>query len=348
MSIPINLHAINLDINTNYSYYHDYLKLHFNKVLLKSNSPKTQIKVDIQWRKEALGFLDNKNSEKIAANTFLGKDQVCTTRKISKRKKVMFLFNLKDNIMTVKAQTRFKAFKDTLRYKIFKKPQEGFFFELTYPLIYYPLFWYLERFHDTYPIHAGALDMGGKGVVVCGLEGTGKTTLSLLLAKKLGARFLSDNLTFYDNQSIYPCYEPVRIHKNESDLLWKDNFSKINKFKTLKDFYEPTEVNKEGVVPRLFIFPIFSKEFSIDKISQDRCVSKILNLNQLTQELGNYTEYASLFNLLDPQSDIFQKRQKTLSNILSNANCYQLRMRKDDGVEANLERVKQFVVKELS
>ncbi|MCM8774254.1 MAG: hypothetical protein NC820_05930 [Candidatus Omnitrophica bacterium] len=80
-----------------------------------------------------------------------------------------------------------------------------YFFEITYPLVYYPIFWYLEYFKDTHCLHASAIKIGEKGIVICGLEGMGKTTLSLELSQELNGQFISDNLIFYDKTNIYSC-----------------------------------------------------------------------------------------------------------------------------------------------
>jgi len=340
-SIAVNLGSAAINITTNYSRYYNYLYSHFSKTILKKNPDNFNIEAEIKWIKSALGLEYNKEHKRIAANTFLAEDAIGTIRKIEKKKKVKFIFGLKDDKITVKAQTQRKPIKDTFRYKILAKPQESFFFALTYPLVYYPLFWSLENFHNIYTLHAGAISVGDEAIVVCGLEGVGKTSLSLLLAKKLGAQFLSDNIIFYDSNYVYPCYEPIRIHKNEDPYLWQDNFNKINKFKTLKDFYEPKVAYEERTRPIIFIFPVFSNNFSINEVPSQACVNRLLYLNRLAQELGDYSEYASLLSLLKPERNRYQLRHDTLAALLENIKCYEINMRKSEGLKANVDKIKR-------
>jgi hypothetical protein len=260
---------------------------------------------------------------------------------------VQFLFTLNEDRLFVKAQIRTKPFKDFMRYKVFGKPQESFFFELTYPVIYYPIFWHLETLHNTHQLHASAIDVSGQGIVICGLEGMGKTSLSLLLAKELGGRFLSDNIVFYDREKIYPCYEPIRIHKGEDLSLWQDSFDKINQFKTLKDFYQPKGFSQDAAAPKAFILPVFGDKFLIDELDKGNFADNLLNLNQLTQELGNYNEYAALLNLLGKSDDLSSKRPAVLNELLKGARCFKICMRKADGLRENCSRIKNVLIEEL-
>jgi hypothetical protein len=50
----------------------------------------------------------------------------------------------------------------------YKKEIESLFFNLTYYLVYYPLFWYLEIFKKVYLLHASAILLGKDGVVMGG------------------------------------------------------------------------------------------------------------------------------------------------------------------------------------
>ena len=342
-NIPINLGGLKINITTDYSEYYDYLCTHFSKTILTNNPSNFDIETEIKWIDSTLSLEEDKKQKRIAANTFLTEDTIGTIRKIGKKKKVKFIFGLKKDKITVKAQTQYKPLKDTFRYRILAKPQESFFFALTYPLVYYPLFWYLENFRNIYTLHAGAISVKDNGIVICGLEGVGKTSLSLLLAKELGAQFLSDNIIFYDANYVYPCYEPVRLHKNENPYLWEDNFNRINKFKTLKDFYEPKTVHQIEACPKIFIFPVFSNSFSINEISKQIAANRLLYLNRLAQELGDYSEYASLLNLLRLERNRYESRQNTLTKLLDAAKCYEINMRKSDGLETNVGKIRQML-----
>lgn len=347
----IQVHDIKINAITNYIKYYDYWKLHFGKVILEDMIDNCQIQVNADWesgdlRKKMQKKELNKIMTAIGANTFINSESISVIRKIGRKRKVKLDFSLKKDRLVIQATSQKKNFKDKIRYDIFGQPQEPYFFELTYTLIYYPLFWYLEYFKNTHVLHASAVKIRNKCIVICGLEGIGKTTLSLSLAKETGARFFSDNLIFYDDFNVSPCYEPVRIHKTDEKSLWEGNFKRINEFRTLKDFYEPVSFTSDlKEKPDIFILPSFDHEFSVKEIPKDRFVNRLLILNQLTAELGNYNEYAALLNLLKPDFKIWESRQQALTNIMDSARCYEIGMRKADGIERNIQSLKDFIHK---
>ncbi|MCM8774255.1 MAG: hypothetical protein NC820_05935 [Candidatus Omnitrophica bacterium] len=97
--------------------------------------------------------------------------------------------------------------------------------------------------------------------------------------------------------------------------------------------------------PNIFILPLFGNQFWIKEIPSNRFIDRILNLNQLTAELGNYNEYYSLFSLLRLDTNIFSKRKETLEMLLKGAICYEICMCKSDGIYNNISKLKELVIK---
>ncbi|MBD3263991.1 MAG: hypothetical protein GF375_02670, partial [Candidatus Omnitrophica bacterium] len=255
MEVYIKVHKVRIKITTNYEPYFRYLRLHFNKVILPGGNSDFDISICADWVTQPLKLASSAEVDRIAANTLMGKGKVATIRKIKKRKKVKMEFELQDKKLFLRAESRFKAFKDTLRYKIFNQPQESYFFELTYALVYYPLFWYAQYFLNAHPLHASSIKLKDKAVVLYGMEGVGKTTFSLLLSNKIKGTFMCDNIIFFDREKVYPCYEPLRLHRDGNTYLWEKKFRRINKFRTIKDFYEPVfDIEAEGINPAALIF----------------------------------------------------------------------------------------------
>ena len=350
--IFLKINGVKIKVTTSYSKYHDYLCSYFNKVIVDSKDSQDQdIEIIADWKKDflgnnPLGISIKEGANAIGANTFISAGGISAIKKIGRKKKVKLDFKLKESKLTLWATSRSKAIKDKLRYDIFRWPQEPYFFELTFVLIYYPLFWYLEYFKNTHILHASAVKIKDKCILICGLEGIGKTTLSLSLAKEENAILFSDNLVFYDKNNIAACYEPIRIHKSDEKSLWEGRFEKINKFRTLKDFYEPVTFNSDlNSHPDIAFIPLFGKEFQTKEVLPGQFVNKILNINQLTAELGNYNEYASLLSLLNPDFKIWDSRHDALLSLLGRTCCYEISMHKPDGVKANIEKLKNFIYK---
>lgn len=348
-ALSLRIRDINIKITTDDQRYYDYLRLYFNKVLLTSSLSDASIDICACWQRDLWGRCPPRpilpeGLQTFGANKHVGANRIVTVKKIDRKKKVLLDFWLKKDKLSLKAISHFKVIADTLRYDALGKPLEPYFFELTYVLVYYPLFWYLENFKNTYVMHASAVRVFDQCVVICGLEGIGKTSLSLSLAREKGARFFSDNLVFYGEDTISGCFEAIRIHKTDERKLWEGLFHKINSFKTLKDFYEPISYDADmRDRPNIFVIPAFGAEFSVEPVPHEVFANKVLNFNPLTAELGNYNEYASLLNLWNCRKDIVEARRRTLLRILEPAKCYQVTMRKADGLENNVLRFKEFI-----
>jgi hypothetical protein len=348
--VLIQIHKTKIRIKTNYPAYYDYLRFHFNKIILRDEKDNCQIDVNATWKVDFWGnhppYIEKKEGMRaIGANTLIGSGCISTIRKVGKKTKLWLNYLLDKNKLILDASLHKKTIKDKMRYGILGQPPASYFFELTYPLVYYPLFWHLEYFKDTHMLHASAVKIKDKCVVICGLDGIGKTTLSLSLSKEPSTRLFSDNLILYDKDSIFACYEPIRISKSDDKSIWEGKFNRINAFRTLKDFYEPVSFDLElKARPDIAIIPSFANSFSVRRITGEEFVHKALNINQLTAELGNYNEYSALLNLLVSRSDIAQAKVKALSALLNLTQCYEISMRKEDGVEKNLDKLKESLL----
>ena len=348
--IFLKICGIKIKLSTNYIKYYNYLNLYFDKIIPSQDFGNDfDVEIEACWQKDSLGsylgeFKKNGVSFEIGANTVIGKKRIASIKKIGKKKKVLFDFNLEDKKIYLKSIIRRKVFKDAIRYNIFGKAEEEQFFSLTYPILYYPLFWYLEYFLQTHILHASAMEFKDKNVVICGLEGIGKTSLALSLLQEKNTGFVSDNLIFYDAEKAYSCYELIRIHKGEDDSLWKGKFERVNRFKALKDFYKPILELEENVIkPDIFIFPQFSSNFSVQEISKSEAVNKAIILSHLPAELSNYAEFRRLYNLLDLRFNPQESEHRVLKNLLDSVHCYDVGMPKSDGLEKNSQRLKDFI-----
>lgn len=95
------------------------------------------------------------------------------------------------------------------------KKRSRLFFKLMYAMVYSPVAWWLERTRGWGLIHASAVALpSGQAVLLAGQGGVGKSTLAMTLLSMPGARLISDNLVFHDQEKIHACPEPVRLDRS--------------------------------------------------------------------------------------------------------------------------------------
>ncbi|HEY75279.1 MAG TPA: hypothetical protein G4O00_03740 [Thermoflexia bacterium] len=84
---------------------------------------------------------------------------------------------------------------------------------LIYYLVYFPWAWWLESERGWSLLHAAGLAWEGKGVLLTGLPGCGKSAAVWAALHREGWRLLSDNLLFVDRQGMWACPEPLHVDR---------------------------------------------------------------------------------------------------------------------------------------
>jgi hypothetical protein len=343
--ILIQLNKVKIKIVTDYSNFLDYLKLHFNKVILSSVGLDCDIESYVSWKMDFWGKnpprLQNGGSyERLGGNLASKEGQAIWINKRIKKRRTKFVFQLKDQKLLVRILCHKKLLRDTINYRIIKKPEELFFFELTFYVVYYPLFWYLESFRNIYPLHSSAVKINDSAILIAGLEGTGKTTLALSLLDFPKTYLIADNLILYDTKMVYPCYGPIMLHYWQDNSLWMGKLRKINEFKTLKNFYEPlTNVMEGGIRPAAIFLPRLMERFLLEKLSKEECINILTNTNNLSGEIGNYNEFRAVLNLLTLHSSQAEERYRELNGLLEGIEYYKLGVLKHSNMKEIAEKI---------
>ena len=338
-----------ISIDTNYPQYHRYLESYFEDIEGRECKD-FDIQVEAYWESSkslwkghSSSLRTNSGFLQIGSNTFINNKRIITVRKIMRKIKMVYDFGFYDKKIHLRVFILNKPLKNFIKYRLMNSYEEEIFFELTYPLLYYPLFWFLENMHSMYVLHASAVTYKGKAVVFCGLEGIGKTSLALSLLE-FGGKFISDNLIFYDKDYVYPCYELVRINKSDSIDKWQDKIKKVDSLNGCKGFYRvDTKDTIDKVKPAIFVFPCFSSSFNVEVLSSEDAVMKAVDLSRIPHEIGNYSEYHTLYNLLLSLRNPADLRYSTLSDLLKGAKNYRISMHKSSGLDDNVHKVREII-----
>ena len=92
------------------------------------------------------------------------------------------------------------------------------FSTLLYYLFYHPLLWWLSRGAGWHVLHGGAVATRFGAIVLAGMPGCGKSSLSVAMLANPELRVLSDNLILHDGQNVMACPELLLLDENSRRL----------------------------------------------------------------------------------------------------------------------------------
>lgn len=92
------------------------------------------------------------------------------------------------------------------------------FSTLLYYLFYHPLLWWLSRGAGWQVLHGGAIATPAGAVVLAGMPGCGKSTLSVAMLADERHRMLSDNLVLHDGRNVMACPELLLLDETSRRL----------------------------------------------------------------------------------------------------------------------------------
>ncbi len=211
-----------------------------------------------------------------------------------------------------------------------RRHRHDIFEGMTYYLVYYPILFDLEK-RNVFPLHASAVTYRGKGLLMPGLPGVGKSTLSLALLCHEGSRFLSDNIVLYDGQKVYPFHEPIKLDENSIGFL-PDKGGKLENL-DMGSYYgrssyrvRQTERVRE-MRPEVLIIPCRGQENELVAMPSDKAVQLSLDFNTIAGEIRSYFEYSSVQNLFFRNKEVGEARTRELHDLIHDLRCFVLVMR---------------------
>ena len=202
--------------------------------------------------------------------------------------------------------------------------------ELATTLIQQTIYHLIDKNKDGMALHAAALSINGKGIILPGASGRGKTTLSTWLATR-GYNYLTDEYVFIkeNTNTIQAFSRPPNVKVKGIDAL--DSYFDINAHEgqTIRSsqvaMIPPRLLNpnnkKEEAVVSLIVFPNYKKgvEYELEKLSKARagltlmeCLVNARNLNghgfsEATRLVRDTPAYLLTYSSVDQLSSQFQE-----------------------------------------
>ena len=218
-----------------------------------------------------------------------------------------------------------------------KPNQERIYATLVYYLIYFPLLWHIERTRQWYPLHASAVSWPQGAVILTGLGGVGKSTLTLAFLSDSSAHLLSENLILHDENLVYAFPEPIHLDNRSRKLLNHLN-GRLKPtgqaYSHSRQSYEvPQSVRVQSAKPRIFCMLRQGQELGLRLVPPQKALEIILSSDMLAREVNEYAQQAAALNLLLPKTGRLQQRIEVLHKLLKKVNCYELTIRPGESLE---------------
>jgi hypothetical protein len=299
------------------------------------------IVVKISWENKLSNFkhkilgLEEHDWKRVDAQTYIGRDACFYNDKIEKRNTQIFFLE-RDGKFFFEIVRQEKWLTDILR-----KDRESQLTRWVSYFVCYPLFFYLERFRQMHPLHAGLTVFQGKNVLIMGLANMGKTSLSLEMARRGNTLLLSDNLSFYNDKQIFPCYEPIKIRKEEKSI--DQGLFQLVLETRLRKYCLSKTFDPGGRTPQVLILPCFSAAPFVKELSPQEAALFVMNANVLVCEIKNYFSCANMWNFALAGNSLQVVREDCFGKFISRCRCYQLGIGARETIPQTTDRIQQLL-----
>jgi hypothetical protein len=207
---------------------------------------------------------------------------------------------------------------------------------LTYYAIYYPVWWHLEALGRAHPLHAAGVVVDGRGLLLGGLPGCGKSTLVTSLLGTPGAELLADNIVLHDGGQIFGCFEPLLLDATTRRLLAGRVPLEAagRRHQYARDaFHAP---HRTGGVPLgAALILARGRETRVEQLAAEECGRMLLAVTEAAKEIRRYHVLAALLSLAEPPGLVqFEQRVAHLDRLLAGVPCYWVEVREGAPDEA--------------
>ncbi len=336
-SFCVRMQGVVLRLHTNSNYYFEYLQSYFSS-LKQDSSIEADIEVFLDLE-ESLNrsskwcnhWFESTELKRIGRRILVNEHEVvCDGINQLGDLKLRCVYGVQTKIYgclsLIKSDYWLKRFyQQVVKKKQFNVYKYDVYAALTYYFVYYPVLYHLERYNIS-PLHASAVEAGGRKILMPGLPGVGKSTLCLAFLAQEHAKFLSDNIVLYDTKNVYSFFEPLKLDRYgmslidfDTDLLVKvgsDSYYDRDSFR-VKDEYVT-----ESMRPDVLLIPIRSSETSLIPISGQEATQLNCDFNNIAGELNAYLSYSSIQNLCHKNAGLALDRIERLRVLCDSLSCY--------------------------
>ncbi|HZI94307.1 MAG TPA: hypothetical protein VFE84_08690 [Patescibacteria group bacterium] len=359
-----DLHGHSVSIVTSDADLRSYVRAHFETEAHTDTQADLRVNADWHWGKPARTLLDGLDRDRIErvgrglvlcrASSGSSEPRRAIWTRIPGFPELTMAFELQGDIdcrLNIEARCVYEPKGvgkrlEYLRPGRMDRKRNRLFFKLMYFMIYYPMAWQLERTRGWGLLHASAVAMpSGKAVILSGLGGVGKSTLGLSLLARPGARLLSDNLIFHDEDRIYSCPEPVRLDATalagmvDSGIEPQRTRLPVNAHP--KPTYRVGPARRAGTAsPAAVYFLRFASRSEISPIAAERAAEMLIAGNDLAAEIKDYRPCHALLSMLAAEAAVAPRVTRAdLVKLLRQSDCAVFRIGEGEKISTTAARL---------
>ncbi len=207
------------------------------------------------------------------------------------------------------------------------------FSTLLYYLVYHPILWRLSRDSGWSVAHGGAVATPDGALVLFGMPGCGKSTLSVGLLADARRTMLSDNIVLHSRERVLACPEVLLLDDRSLERaaggaahLVPTGERRVYE----RDAYRPDRVAMEPTPPAAFFCVERAQRTQLTEITVDECARFAIAGNQLAKEVRRIAINNEVYDLIagtqapDAGAD--------LRALVAKAPCYRLSVGQDDSL----------------
>ncbi len=352
IGVDWSLHGARIRFRSNSEEAIDYIRSHLATEPAGERDPDLHVAVDWLWGAKGEPVHSDDDAEHVGRNLVQRNRRIAWSRVPGFEGLTMEAGpGEEDGAFTISSTCRY-APRDALARVRYMRPgrrekkTHRIFFKLLYYVAYYPMIWHLERTRGWGLLHASALERDGRGIILAGHGGVGKSTLALSLMADPSFRFMSDNLLLHDGERIYTLPEPIRLDASSMSAVRAEGFRPVASQVPLTAHKKPTYwVDRsrlsQSAPAATVVLLRFTPRPLLRPLSPVETLAQLVAARDLAREVEGYRTVSAFLSMSVADDSDFPTEPASLTSFVTRLQGYVLGIGRGEPIPVTLARLRE-------